>query len=65
MINVVCKKCGYKLPLSSKNKELTILNSTQSSFQGYKYNSDVVCPKCRRILIKGKLKIPNNRRNNE
>ena len=57
MIYIVCKKCGSKLPLTSKNNKPTILNSTQPSFQGYKYNPNVVCPKCRRILIKGKLKI--------
>ena len=60
MINIRCKNCGYKLPLSSKDKP-TILSSTQSSSHKYNkhnnYNNDVVCPKCRRILTKGKQKI--------
>ena len=67
MINIVCK-CGYKLPLSSKDKP-TILNSTRhSSHKNNKhnnYNNDVVCPKCRRILTKGKQKIVIGRRGND
>jgi len=63
MINIVCNKCGYKLPLSSKDKP-TMLNSTQHSFNKDN-NNDVVCPKCRRILTKGKQKIVIGRRKND
>lgn len=67
MINIVCNKCGYKLPISSKDKP-TILNSTQRSSHNNKYNNynnNVVCPKCRRILTKGKQKIVISRRKND
>ena len=64
MINIVCNKCGYRLPLSSKDKP-TILSSTRRSNHKYNnYNNDVVCPKCRRILAKGKQKIVISRREN-
>ena len=68
MINMVCNKCGYRLPLSSKDKP-TILSSTQSSSHRNtkynNYNNDVVCPKCRRILAKGKQKIVIGVRKND
>ena len=68
MINIVCNKCGYKLPLTSKDKP-TILSSTQqssnNSYTNNKYNNDVVCPGCRRILAEGKRKIVIGVRNND
>ena len=65
MITITCKKCNTKIPLISDNKKLkTILNSIHSNYyrnkkqlEKEKINPDIICPNCKRILIKGKKKI--------
>ena len=43
MIHIKCKKCGWRLPFSSKRNEDTIKN------QG---DSNIICPNCGQMLIK-------------
>jgi ribosomal protein S27E len=43
MIRIKCKKCGWRLPFSSKRNEDTVKNRGDSS---------IICPSCGEILIK-------------
>jgi predicted RNA-binding Zn-ribbon protein involved in translation (DUF1610 family) len=43
MINIKCKKCGWRLPFSSKK------NKDNVKDRGFK---NVVCPKCGELLIR-------------
>jgi len=42
MINIVCKKCGWKLPFTAKANKANICGRRAE---------DVQCPKCGKILI--------------
>jgi len=42
MINIRCKKCGWKLPFSSRGAKDSVQNRGESS---------VNCPKCGELLI--------------
>jgi len=43
MIHIKCKKCGWRLPFSSKSNEDTVTN---------RRGSNIICPSCGEILIK-------------
>ena len=43
MINIKCKKCGWRLPFSSKGNEDTIRGRGDDT---------IICPRCGEILIK-------------
>ena len=43
MIHIKCKKCGWRLPFSSKRNEDTVKN---------RRDSNIACPNCGEILIK-------------
>jgi len=43
MINIKCKKCGWKLPFSAKAKEDNVCS---------RRSEDVKCPKCGNLLIR-------------
>jgi predicted RNA-binding Zn-ribbon protein involved in translation (DUF1610 family) len=48
MINIKCRKCGYRLPFSQKIDGFTVRSRLK-----YK---QVVCPRCGEILIKNREK---------
>ena len=48
MIHIKCKKCGWRLPFSSKIDGYTVRNRLK--------DDTVLCPNCGEILIKKKLK---------
>jgi len=43
MINIICKKCGWKLPFSAKSDKDNICS---------RKSTDIECPKCGKILIR-------------
>jgi len=43
MIHIKCKKCGWRLPFSSKKNEDTVKSRERGN---------VICPNCGQILIK-------------
>ena len=43
MIHIKCKKCGWRLPFSSKGNEDTVRN---------REDSNIICPNCGETLIK-------------
>jgi len=43
MIHIQCKKCGWRLPFSSKRNEDTVKN---------RGNGNIICPNCGQMLIK-------------
>ena len=43
MINIVCKKCGWKLPFASNVKKNNVC---------FRRSEDLQCPKCGKILIR-------------
>jgi len=43
MIHIKCKKCGWRLPFSSKRNEDTVKNRGESN---------LICPNCGETLIK-------------
>jgi len=50
MIHIKCKKCGWRLPFSSKTNKDTVKN---------RGDADIVCPNCGQVLVKkgGKWKV--------
>jgi len=50
MIHIKCKKCGWRLPFSSKIDEDTVKN---------RGDTNILCPNCGQILVKsgGKWKV--------
>ena len=44
MIHIKCKKCGWRLPFSSKGNEDTVKN---------RGNGKIICPNCGKTLIQG------------
>jgi len=48
MIHIKCKKCGWRLPFSSKIDGYTVRSRLK--------DDTVLCPNCGEILIKKKLK---------
>lgn len=51
MIHIKCKKCGYRLPFSTRIDGYTAKRIIKK---------ETVCPKCGEILIKKRKKIKNN-----
>ena len=49
MIHIKCKKCGWRLPFSSKIDGYTIKSRLKKD--------GLICPECGEILIKSKEKI--------
>ena len=43
MINIICKKCGWKLPFTAKAKKDNVCG---------RRSEDVQCPKCGKLLIR-------------
>ena len=43
MINIVCKKCGWRLPFTARIKKDNLC---------CRRSEDVICPKCGKLLIK-------------
>jgi ribosomal protein S27E len=43
MIRIKCKKCGWRLPFSSKRNEDTVKN---------RGDGNLICPNCGQMLIK-------------
>ena len=54
MIKIICKRCGYELPMiSNKKGESTIMNSTYTKEGHY---PSIICPECAKTLVIGKKK---------
>jgi len=43
MINIVCKKCGWRLPFTARTKKDNVC---------CRGSDDVICPKCGKLLIR-------------
>ena len=43
MIHIKCKKCGWRLPFSSKKNEDTVKNRGDTT---------IICPNCGEMLVK-------------
>ena len=48
MINIRCKKCGWQLPFSAKEKKDSVV---------YRGTNDIVCPKCGELLVRAGGKV--------
>ena len=48
MINIRCKKCGWQLPFSSKEKKDSVV---------YRGSNNIVCPKCGELLVRAGGKV--------